>query len=129
MSEYSRSFIEKISPFTALSCTSGIDAAYADVVHKIFSFAYSSATMHVIIFVVLAIGAFSFSFLPYKTRPVSPSRSTAYFAKIESGDSLAYEAVVKRLKKCTVIIEIITVYNKIFLEILIFFFIILKNLI
>ena len=54
--------------------------------------------MHVIIFVVLAIGFASFSFFPNKTRPLSASINTADWAYRLSGSSAASDSFAWALK-------------------------------
>ena len=68
------------SPVTALSCTSGMEAAYAEVVATKFLSQFSKAIIRVMIFVVLAMLTAVFSLLPKRIRPESASIRTAYFA-------------------------------------------------
>ena len=71
--EYRRSPSRNCSPSRTPRCTFGAAAALADAVATVCSCPFSSARMHVMIFVVLAIAIGSVSRFPNSTRPVSPS--------------------------------------------------------
>ena len=71
--EYNRSPSRNCSPSYTPRWTFGAAAAWADAVATVSSSPFSSARMHVIILVVLAIAIGSVSRFPKSTRPVSPS--------------------------------------------------------
>ena len=77
---YNKSFNLYSSPTLSFIFTLGIVVAFFETLTIWFVSAFSNATIHVIIFVVLAIAIFILAFFSKRIRPESPSINTADFA-------------------------------------------------